>query len=121
MSRNRRWAVVLVPTLLLYFAPVPALNPQQRHLLAVFMGTIIALVARPVAMGVSVLVAMTTLALTGTLPPARTLAGFSNVTLWLILTAFLFARAVTATKLGLRLAYLFIERFGHSALTMRYS
>jgi divalent anion:Na+ symporter, DASS family len=121
MSRNSRWAVVLVPTLLLYFAPVPALNLQQRHLLAVFMGTIISLVARPVAMGVSVLVAMTTLALTGTLPAARTLTGFSNITLWLIFTAFLFARAVTQTRLGLRVAYLFIERFGHSALTLGYS
>jgi divalent anion:Na+ symporter, DASS family len=121
MSRSSRWAVVLVPTLLVYFAPFPGLNAQQRHLLAVFMGTIIALVARPVAMGVSVLVAMTTLALTGTLPAARTLTGFSNITLWLIFTAFLFARAVTQTRLGLRVAYLFIERFGHSALTLGYS
>jgi divalent anion:Na+ symporter, DASS family len=115
------WAVVLIPTLLLYFTPVPGLNPQQRHLLAIFVGTIIALVARPVAMGVSVLVAMTTLALTGTLPAARTLTGFSNITLWLIFTAFLFARAVTQTGLGLRVAYLFIERFGRSALTLGYS
>src|SRR5260370_15304125 len=121
MSRNSRWSVVLVPTLLVYFAPVPGLNPQQRHLMAVFAGTIISLVARPVAIGVSVLVAMTTLALTGTLPAARTLTGFSNITLWLIFTAFLFARAVTQTRLGLRVAYLFIERFGHSALTLGYS
>ena len=121
MSRNSRGVLVLVPTLLLYFAPVPGLNPQQRHLLAVFMGTIISLVARPVAMGVSVLVAMTSLALTGTLPAARTLTGFSNITLWLIFTAFLFARAVTQTKLGLRVAYLFIARFGHSSLTLGYS
>jgi DASS family divalent anion:Na+ symporter len=121
VQANSRWFVTLVPTLLLYFAPVPGLNAQQRHLLAVFIGTIIALVARPVAMGVSVLVAMTTLALTGTLTAAKTLSGFSNVTLWLIFTAFLFARAVTQTRLGLRIAYLFIERFGHSALTLGYS
>ena len=72
-------------------------------------------------MGVSVLLAMTTLALTGTLTAAKTLSGFSNVTLWLIFSAFLFARAVTQTRLGLRIAYLFIERFGHSALTLGYS
>ncbi len=121
MRASSRWLVVLVPTLLLYFAPVPGLTPQQRHLLAIFAGTIVALVARPVAMGVSVLVAMTTLALTGTLPAARTLTGFSNITLWLIFTAFLFARAVTQTRLGLRIAYLFIERFGRSSLTLGYS
>jgi divalent anion:Na+ symporter, DASS family len=120
-SNITRWAVVLVPTALLYLFPIPGLNEQQRHLLAIFIGTIIALVARPVAMGVSVLVAMTTLALTRTLPFPRTLSGFGNTTLWLIFTAFLFARAVTSTRFGIRIAYLFIERFGHSSLTLGYS
>jgi divalent anion:Na+ symporter, DASS family len=120
-SNITRWAVVLVPTALLYLFPIPGLNEQQRHLLAIFIGTIIALVARPVAMGVSVLVAMTTLALTRTLPFPRTLSGFGNTTLWLIFTAFLFARAVTSTRFGIRIAYLFVERFGHSALTLGYS
>ncbi len=113
--------MVVLPAAILYFAPVPGLNPIQRHLLAIFLGTIIALVARPVPMGVSVLIAMTLLALTRTLPFPFVLSGFSNVTLWLIFTAFLFARAVTQTRFGLRIAYLFIRRFGHSALTLGYS
>ena len=65
-----RWAVVLLPGVLLYFLPIPLLNPQQRHLLAVFAATIISLVAQPVKMGVSVVVAMTLLAVTGD-PAAR--------------------------------------------------
>ena len=116
-----RWAIVLVPSLALYFAPVPGLNPDQRHLLAVFVGTIIALVARPVPMGVTTLLAMTILALARILPFAKVLSGFSNQTLWLIFTAFLFARAVTQTRFGLRVAYMFVSRFGHSALTLGYS
>ena len=120
-SQLGRWLVVLAPCALLYLLPLPGFTPQQRHLLAIFLGTIIALVARPMPMGVSVLVAMTALALLRVLPFPRVLSGFSNTTLWLIFTAFLFARAVTATKLGLRVAYLFIERFGHSSLTLGYS
>jgi DASS family divalent anion:Na+ symporter len=116
-----RWAVVLAPALLLYFTPVPGLDAHQRHLLAVFAGTIIALVAQPIPMGASVLVAMTALVLTNTLSGIKVLSGFSNATVWLIFTAFLFARAVTATGFGLRVAYLFIRRFGHSALTLGYS
>jgi DASS family divalent anion:Na+ symporter len=112
---------VLVPALLLYFLPVPGLNPGQRHLLAIFVGTIISLVAQPVVMGVSVLLAMTILVLTNTLPGTKVLSGFSNATVWLIFTAFLFARAITATGFGLRVAYLFVRRFGHSALTLGYS
>lgn len=116
-----RWAIVLTPGLLIYFLPVPGLNIQQRHLLAVFVATIISLIAQPVAMGVSVLFAMTILALTNTLPGTKVLSGFSNATVWLIFTAFLFARAITATGFGLRIAYLFVRRFGRNALTLGYS
>ena len=121
MRTRTRWAIVLGPALLLYFLPVPGLNLIQRHLVAIFIGTIISLVAQPVPMGVSVLVAMTTLALTNTLPGTKVLSGFSNATVWLIFTAFLFARAISATGFGLRVAYLFVRRFGHSALTLGYS
>lgn len=86
-----------------------------------FVATIIALVAQPVPMGVSVVVAMTLLALTRTLPPAKILSGFSNLTIWLVFTAFLFARAVTATGFGTRVGYLFIERFARSPLSLGYS
>jgi DASS family divalent anion:Na+ symporter len=116
-----RWAVVLIPGALLFFVPLPGLNQAQSHLLGIFVATIIALVAQPVPMGVSVLIAMTLLALTHTLPPAKVLSGFSNVTVWLIFTAFLFARSVTATGFGMRVGYLFIKQFARSPLTLGYS
>ncbi len=116
-----QWAAVLVPGALLYFLPLPGLGVGQRHLLAIFAATIISLVVRPLPMGVSVVIAMTLLVLTRTLPPAKVLSGFSNQTVWLVFTAFLFARAVTTTGFGRRIAYLFIRRFGHSALTLGYS
>jgi DASS family divalent anion:Na+ symporter len=112
---------VLLPGLLIWFVPMLGLTPSQRHQLAIFVATIVALVAHPVPMGVSALLGMTLLALTGTLPPARVLAGFSNLTVWLVFSAFLFARAVTVTRFGLRVAYFFINRFGRSALTLGYS
>lgn len=117
----RRWAPVLVPGAILYFAPLPLLNTTQRHLLAIFTSTVISLIAQPLPMGVSVLVAMTVLALTRTLTPAAVLAGFGNVVVWLIFTAFLFARAVTATGFGMRVAYVFVRQFGRSPLTLGYS
>jgi len=116
-----RWAIVLVPGLLLYFVPIPGLTAPQSHLLAIFVASIIALVAQPIPMGVTLVLAMTILALTGTLTPVRVLSGFGNVTIWLIFTAFLFARAITATGFGTRVGYLFIERFARSPLTLGYS
>jgi DASS family divalent anion:Na+ symporter len=113
--------VVLVPGVVLYFVPLPALNSSQRHLLGVFTATVVALVARPVPMGVSTLVGMTILALTKTVAPEQIFAGYRDPTVWLIFTAFLFSRAVTSTGLGMRVAYSFIRRFGRSSLTLGYS
>ena len=117
----KRWAVVLVPGFLLYFVPISGLTATQSHLLAIFVASIIGLVAQPIPMAVTLLVAMTLLALTGTLPASEVLSGFGNITVWLIFTAFLFARAVTQTGLGTRVGYLFIRRFARSPLTLGYS
>ncbi|PWU09887.1 MAG: anion permease [Verrucomicrobia bacterium] len=116
-----RWTFVLVPGVLVYCVPIPGLNPAQRHLLAIFLATIISMVAQPVPMSVSVFLSITILALTRTLPANRVLSGFANPTVWLVFAATLFSRAVISTGLGLRLAYFFISRFGHTALRLAYS
>lgn len=117
----RRWIAVLVPGAVLYLAPLPGLAVAQRHLLAVFLATILALVVRPAPMGLSVLVSMTFLAVTGTVPANRVLLGFSNQTVWLIFSAYLFARAISSTGLGMRVAYLLIRRFATTPLRLGYA
>src|SRR5947208_322966 len=116
-----RWAVVLVPGILLYFVPLPGLTQAQSRVFGIFVATIIALVAQPVRMGVSVVVAMTLLAVTRTLPPAKVLSGFSNLTVWMVFTAFLFSKAVTATGFGTRIGYVFIKKFARTPLRLGYS
>jgi len=116
-----RWGAVLAIGALLYFLPLPGLSAPQRQLLAVFIATILALVVRPAPMGVSVLIAMTLLALTGTIPANRVLLGFSNQTVWLIFAAYLFARAIGSTGLGMRVAYVLIRRFATTPLRLGYA
>jgi DASS family divalent anion:Na+ symporter len=116
-----RWAAVLAPGLLLFFLPLPGLNLLQRHLLAIFAATIVALVAQPLPMGASVVVSMTLLAVTGTLTPAKVLSGFSNITVWLIYLAFLFGRAFAVTGLGKRIGFLCVRQFARSPLSLGYS
>ncbi len=120
-SSLRRWAFVLVTGLVLYYVPLPGFRPPQQHLFAIFAGTIVALVARPVPMGLSAMLAATLLLLTRTLPATKVLSGFGNATVWLMFSAFLFARAITTTGMGVRIAYLFISRFGRTSLTLGYS
>ena len=88
---------MLIPGALLYFVPLPGFSPTQQHLLAVFLASIISLVAQPVPMGVTVITALAVLGLTRTVAPNKVLSGFANQTVWLIFTAFLFAKAVTVT------------------------
>jgi DASS family divalent anion:Na+ symporter len=116
-----RWVAVLLPGVVLYLAPLPALTAGQRHLAAIFAATIIALMVQPLPMGASVLLSMTLLALTGTVPVTRVLSGFGNSTVWMIFSALLFGHAVAASGFGARLAYLFIRRFGRSPLSLAYS
>ncbi len=113
--------MVIGPGALLFIFPLPGLSEAQGRLFAVFLATIVALVAQPVPMGVTVLAAMTLLAVTRVLTPAKVLSGFSNLTVWLIFTAFLFSRAVTATGFGLRVGYLFIRQFARTPLSLGYS
>jgi len=64
---------------------------------------------------------MTLLALTGTIPANRVLLGFSNQTVWLIFAAYLFARAIGSTGLGMRVAYVLIRRFATTPLRLGYA
>jgi len=116
-----RWAAVLVPGLAVYFLPVHGFTDPQRLLLAVFLATVLSLVVKPAVMGVCVLLALTLLAVTGTVPANRVLLGFSNQTVWLIFSAYLFARAVSSTGLGMRVAYLLIRRFATTPLRLGYA
>src|SRR5215472_4123616 len=120
-KRVFRWMVVVLPGLLFYLLPLPVLNPVQRHLLAIFTATVMALTVRPAPMGVSTLLGITILALTKTVAPDQIFAGYKDPTVWLIFAAFLFSRAVTRTGFGMRVAYGFIRRFGHSSLRLSYS
>lgn len=116
-----KWMAVVLPGAAIYFAPAIGMAGNQRHLLAIFIATIIGLVARPVPMGLMAFLGLSTMAITRAIPANTILSGFGNPTVWLIFCAFIFARAVTATQLGARVAYLFIRRFGSSALSLGYS
>jgi DASS family divalent anion:Na+ symporter len=106
----------------LWFLPGPAgVTTQAWHLFAIFFATILGLILQPLPLGAVVLIATTTAMLTHTLSPAQALSGYMNETVWLIVAAFLFARAFGKTGLGRRIAYLFIRAFGRRTLGLGYA
>jgi DASS family divalent anion:Na+ symporter len=101
--------------------PHAAFPARSWGLLAVFATTVCALMTHPIASGAVVLLAMTASTLLGLVSIQDALLGFANTTVWLIVAAFLFARGIMQTRLGERIAYRIIRRFGGSTLRLGYS
>ena len=119
----------LVVGLITWFIPTPSgLEPAAWHLFAIFLATIVGIIGKAAPMGALSVIAMALCAATGVVAPdgdagdriSQALSGFSNSTIWLIVSAFFAARAVIASGLGERLAYLFVKVFGRSTIGLAY-
>lgn len=120
-SDGWRW---LVPPALggaIWLLPHAGFNARSWGLLCLFAATVSALMTRPLPAGVILLTAITTGALARLFTIQDALGGFANPTVWLIVTAFLFARGFVQTRLGERIAYLIVRRIGGSALRLGYA
>jgi divalent anion:Na+ symporter, DASS family len=113
--------VIGVPLVLWWVPPPGGLAPSAVHLTALFLGAILGLILQPLPQGAVVLAAVAVAALTGTLPIQDVLAGYSDSTVWLIVTAFLLARGFIHTGLGRRIAFLLVRAFGRSTLGLGYA
>lgn len=121
-SRALRGVIVILIGLVIWYSPMPAgVKPAAWHLLAIFAATIVGLILTPVPMGAVVIIGVMMTTLTGVLKISEALAGFANSTVWLIASAFLFARGFIKTGLGRRIAYIFIRAFGRKTLGLAYA
>jgi DASS family divalent anion:Na+ symporter len=118
----KRGLIVIIVGVIIWFSPMPAgVKPQAWHLLAIFVATIVGLILTPIPMGAVVIIGVMLTGLTGILKIGQVLSGFSNSTVWLIVSAFLFARGFIITGLGRRIAFHFIRAFGKKTLGLAYA
>jgi DASS family divalent anion:Na+ symporter len=117
-----RLAVALVVGLVIWVFPRPAaVDPRAWHLLAIFIATLVGIVAKPLPMSAVAVVGIAAALATRTLTIAEALTGFANVTVWLVISAFFFSAGFVKTGLGKRIAYVLISRFGRRSLGLGYS
>jgi DASS family divalent anion:Na+ symporter len=117
-----RLALVVAVGVLIWLVPRPeAVDPRAWRLLAIFVATIVGLVAKPLPMGAVTFLALCVALATRTLTLAEALSGFANSTAWLIATAFFIAAGFIRTGLGERIAYILVALFGRSTLGLGYS
>lgn len=116
-----RWLIPLVIGAIIWFLPAPAGVEQAAwHLLAIFVATIVGIIAKPLPMGAVAMIGIVMTAATKTLSPGDALSGFANTTIWLIVIAFFISRGFIKTGLGARIAYLFMAVLGKKTLGLSY-
>lgn len=116
------WPVIVGVILWLLTPMKPAAVPVAGwHMFALFVGTIIVCITRPLPIGGVSILAFALTVLTGTLPMDKAILGFGNSSIWMIAMAFFIARGFIKTGLGRRIALNFVRLFGKKTLGLAYS
>ncbi len=122
MSKNTKTLLILLVGVCIWFAPVPeGLSVKALHLFAIITATILGYILQPVPMGAIGITAVAVCVLTKTTTLAEALSGYSNSTIWLVVSAILFARGFINSGLGTRIAYLLIQKLGSSSIKLGYA
>ncbi len=113
--------ITLAVGVVFWFIPPPeGVKQEAWHLLAIFVATIVGIIAKPLPMGAVALIGVAATALTGTLSIKDALSGFGVPTIWLIGVAFFVSRAIIKTGLGARIALNFMKVLGKKTLGLSY-
>ena len=116
-----KWAVVLLVGVIIWSLPASGIEPKSWLLFAIFVSTIVGSIVRPIPGGAIVLLGVSAVILTGSLPIGEALKGYADPIVWLVLAAFFMSRGMIKTGLGRRIAFLFIRAIGRSSLGLAYA
>lgn len=121
-DRQIRGFGVAAVALAIWFSPVPeGLELKTWHLFSIFAATIFGFVLQPLPIGALSVISLAVAGLTGVLTTADLLSGFASSTVWLIVSAILYAAGFIQTGLGQRISYIFLQRLGDSPLKLTYA
>ncbi len=109
--------------------PVPAgVVANAWQLLALFVGTIIAIIGKAIPIGAVTVITIAMVAVTSVTHPDDPgaalddmLSGFSNQLIWLIGFSIMISLSLNKTGLGARIGYYFILLFGKKTLGIAYA
>ncbi|MBR1579174.1 MAG: anion permease [Selenomonadaceae bacterium] len=121
-QQKKKLAAVVAFGLVIWFCPhTEEITPIAWHLFAIFAATILGFILQPLPIGAVAFIGVTTAALTGVVTVGVAISGYGNSTIWLIICAFLLARAFIKSGLGRRISFLIIKAIGKSSLTLGYA
>lgn len=84
-----------------WFIPVPdGLTLNAWYLFSIFLGTVVGFILQPIELGTIALIALVACAVSGAMTFKQVLSAFSGNTVWLIVSAFILARASSSRALA---------------------
>lgn len=122
--------ISLAIALIIWFIiPTPeGVSDNAWHLLAIFVGTIVAITSKAMPIGALSIVAIAVVAITRVTNPddaskalADSLSGFSNDLIWLIGASVMISTSLSKTGLGARIGYFLISLVGKKTLGIAYA
>lgn len=122
-------AIAVAIALVIWFIiPVPAgVTANAWHLLALFVGTVAAIIGKAMPIGALSMVAIALVAVLGVTNDkpagaiADALSSFSNSLIWLIGVSIMISRGIIKTGLGARIGYYFISVWGKKTIGISYA
>eukprot|EP00884_Botryococcus_braunii_P021533 jgi/Botrbrau1/8063/Bobra.13_2s0032.1 len=112
---------VVVFLIIRYGVTKPAsISVNAWQLLATFVATILALIVEPLPVGACAWVAQTFILVSKTLEFVPAFQSFTNDTIWLIVAAYMFAKAIDKSGLGDRIANIGVYYLGKTSLGLAY-
>ena len=118
----KKGLIVILVGLIIWFLPVPeGLKAPAWKLFAIFVATILGFILQPLPIGAIALISVGVTGFLKVISVSDVLSGFGNSTIWLIVSAFLFAKGFIKTGLGKRIAYKIMSAIGDSSLKLGYA
>ena len=119
----RGFAILLAVYLAVtYLIPWPStIKANGPRLAGLFLATIAGSIIEPIPAAALVLIAVTLAAVFQILPIEQALGGYSDRTVWIVMTAFFLSRGLINTGLAKRIALTFVSWFGKTSLGLCYS
>lgn len=106
----------------IFLIPRPeGVTREAWTLLAIFVATIVGSIVQPLTGSAMVLLGVIATAAFGALKIEKSLSGYADKYVWLVLAAFFISRAMIKTGLGHRIALLFVRLIGRRTLGLGYS
>jgi L-tartrate/succinate antiporter len=128
MKSTWRYAAPLAVWLAMVLIPTPAgLQPSAWRYFALFAAVVTALIVEPIPAPAAGLLGVTIATVLRSVDPNPAeaikwgLSGFSDTTVWLIFSAFVFSQGYEKTGLGRRIALFLVKRLGGSTLGLGYA